>query len=134
MQISLMMYDLLHGNSPVSAIVGTKIEPGFQPNGKTYPFINWEIVGGRFDDDFNTFAGYEVYRVEVHSVAATYTGARDLSVLVRTAMSVIGPQTTGDVYIHRIFLDNETDLFEYQSGYEGAHTVTQYYSIHVKTS
>lgn len=132
MPISKAIYDLLNGNAPVAAVVSTRIEPGFQPQGKAKPYINWEIIGTRVEPDYDSFAGYEIIRVEIHSVATTYTAARSLSLLVRTAMSVLGPQTTGGVYIHRIFLDNETDIYEFNGGYEHCHTVSQDYSIHIK--
>lgn len=132
MSISGAIYTLIHRSSSVAAIVGTKIEPNFQPKGTAYPFIVWEKISLQSNPTSDTQSGYDIYRIEVKSVAATKTACESLSVLVRAAMNIVTPETVESVYIHRIFMDNETDSFEFESGFEGAFTISQDYLIHVK--
>lgn len=133
MSISGAIYTLIHRSSSVAAIVGTKIEPNFQPKGTAYPFIVWEKVSLQTNPTSDTQSGYDIYRIEVKSVAATKTACESLAVLVRAAMNITTPETVSSVLIHRVFLDNETDLFDFNGGYEGAFTISQDYLIHVKS-
>lgn len=133
MSVSGAIYTLIHRSSNVASLVGTKIEPDFVPKGTVFPFIVWEKISMQTNPTSDSQSGYDVYRIEVKTVAVTKTGAETLAGYVRTAMAIVAPETVSSVYIHRVFLDNETDLFTENGGYEGAYTISQDYLIHVKS-
>jgi hypothetical protein len=133
MSISKVVFTILSGNAGVNALVGTRVEPLFQPKGAAFPFIVWEKISLQTNPSDDCQSGYDIYRIEVKSVAKTKTGADALADAVRSAMAIIKPTTVATTFtVHKIIFDNENDLFAENGGYEGAFTISQDYLIHIK--
>jgi hypothetical protein len=80
------LYYLLTNDSPISAIVGTRVFPEIADQEQTKPYVVYNI---RSNDPSDVQAGpsaLDTASVEVNCYAPTYSGAIDLSDAVRTCL------------------------------------------------
>lgn len=97
----------------VRAIASTRTYPVIAPQAAAYPNI---VFRRRATDRQYTLDGNSnlpTAYIEVISNALTYSEARDLANAVRSAMDNLHG-THGTIVVHKIFIEDEFDGFEYQ--------------------
>lgn len=98
----------------VRAICSTRTYPVIAPQAATYP----NIVFRRRSTDRDTHLGGNDQTptafIEIVCNALTYSEARDLGTAVKSAMDGLHG-TYGTIVVHKVFIDDEFDGFEYQT-------------------
>jgi len=116
------LIDLLLTHAPIAAIVGTRVYPARRAQGSAFPAIVVTRVSGQplYADDGEV--GLQDARVQIDSVAMTYTEAKNLAQAVRARLTAFSG-VHGDVNFSYIMLDEERDLPE--SGANAAEYTTR---------
>ena len=80
------MVTRLKATSAVTALVGTRVHPGFAPS-NTLPAIVYDVTSDEPENHSTGTTATHCMRIEVTSYAATYAGAKALAAAVETALS-----------------------------------------------
>lgn len=100
--------------SLVTAIVSARIYPVIAPQSASYPNV---VFRRRATDRTYNLGGSDLIPrafVDVTACALTYSEARDLGTVIKSTFdSLYG--TYGTVEVHKIFIDDEFDGFEFQT-------------------
>src|SRR3972149_5680654 len=80
------IYTLLTNDSPVAAIVSTRIYPLIAPQDAAVPFIVYQRISGNPVNEMAGYASLENPRYQVDAYADSYAAARDLATKIHTAM------------------------------------------------
>jgi hypothetical protein len=97
----------------VRAIASTRTYPVIAPQGATYPNVTFRR---RSTDRQYTLDGNSLLPtafIEVVSSALTYSEARDLGTAVKSCMDALAG-TYGSVVVHKVFIEDEFDGFDFQ--------------------
>jgi hypothetical protein len=105
------LIDLVKTDTAIDAVVAGRVYPARRPQGSAYPAIVVTRISGSpgYADDGEI--GLQHARVQVDSMAMTYTAAKDLAQLVRTRLSAFDGVNAGIDFSY-IMLDEERDLPE----------------------
>lgn len=100
----------LEVDAGVSALVGTRIYPLVVPQDADLPAIAYQRISGPREYALDGHTGAARARVQVTSVAESYSGAKALSVAVRAAMRSF--RGVGDLRVEAVFEENEVDSWQ----------------------
>lgn len=105
------LIDLIKSDAAIAALVNGRVYPLRRPQGSAFPAIVSTRVSGQplYDDDGEV--GLQNARVQVDSIALTYTQAKDLAQAVRAALTAFSGVHAG-INFSYIMLDEERDLTE----------------------
>jgi hypothetical protein len=105
------LIDLIKADTAIAAVVGARVYPVRRPQGSEYPVVVVTRISGQplYADEGEV--GLQQARVQVDSMAMTYTAAKDLAQLVRTRLSAFDGVNAGITFSY-IMLDEERDLPE----------------------
>lgn len=97
------------------AIVGTRKYPVIAPQNATYPNIVFRRKAT--DRTYNLSGNDRIPKafIDVIGCATTYSEARDLGTAIIAAFDGVGGTSYGGVEVHKIFIDDEFDGFEFQT-------------------
>lgn len=111
----------LENDSGVSALVTTRIYPGWFPQVEDWPgdSVAYEIPSNIPDRNLAGEADRTSPRVRIHCAAATFGGAVTLAAAVRSALNDF-QGTMGSTPMGQIRAENETDLRDQDARYESA--------------
>uniref|UniRef100_A0A6M3KE64 DUF3168 domain-containing protein n=1 Tax=viral metagenome TaxID=1070528 RepID=A0A6M3KE64_9ZZZZ len=102
----------LSGQAGVTAIVGTKIYPLIAPPDASLPFVVCTKISDIKHHAVSNDISLTVARVQVDSMSTSHAQAISLSHAVRVALQDYAG-TTGGVGFQRIFLEDRTNLSEF---------------------
>lgn len=105
------LIDLIKDDVAVAGIVSDRVYPVRRPQGSAFPAIVVSRISGQplYSDEGEV--GLQNARVQVDSMAMTYTAAKDLAQMVRTRLSGFSGVNAG-IDFSFIMLDEERDLSE----------------------
>lgn len=105
------LIDLIKDDVAVAGIVAGRVYPVRRPQGSAFPAIVVTRISGQplYSDEGEV--GLQNARVQVDSMAMTYTAAKDLAQMVRTRLSGFSGVNAG-IDFSFIMLDEERDLSE----------------------
>lgn len=101
----------LLAHSGTYALVKKRVYPLRLPQGPKYPAIRYQVISAPRTHLMGGDSGEVHSRVQVDCYAETYSGAHELAVQVRAALSRWGG-TSGGVAVEHVFLDDERDVLE----------------------
>ena len=84
--IEQTLFTVLSTNTPVQAIVGSKIYPVVMPEGVTVPALVYQKVGTTVVNSLEGFSGIESIRMQFSCYAPTLIGAKQLAQAVSAAL------------------------------------------------
>ena len=111
MSVEKVIYSKLSGDSDVSGLVSTRIYPVNLPQKPTYPAIVYTRISGERTYSFDGASGLTSQRFQIDSFASTYSGAKDLSNKIRSAINGFRGTVSG-IFVQGIFLENDSDIFD----------------------
>lgn len=126
-----IIYSLLTADAAVAAVIGTRCEPLLIYQGNAYPAVCYDIVSVNPSPTKTGASQYDAVRVEVLSIAESYTAAVALAGKVRTALERISPQSVAGIALKAVFYDTERHLNSQATGFEGAFTISQDFIVHL---
>jgi len=85
-QLEEGIFSLLSADSGVAALVGSRIYPTQAPQNVTYPCVVYQRVGAERAHHTTGASGVSEVRMQVASLAESYSGAKALGAAVRAAM------------------------------------------------
>lgn len=105
------LIDLIKTDPTIAAVVGDRVFPLRRAQGSAYPAIVVTRISGQplYADDGEV--GLQDARVQIDSVAQSYTAAKDLAQMVRRLLSAFSGVHQGITFSY-IMLDEERDLAE----------------------
>jgi len=119
--IEAAIYELLHGDTAVAAIVGDRIYPLVAPQRKAlaYPnvpktYVTYERTGGTRNMPLNGVNGFVVAVYRIMGFAYNYELAKTLGESIRLKLDGYRGSAGGHP-IQRIWCDNDIDGYEYET-------------------
>ncbi len=111
MSVEKVIYSKLSGDSDVAALVSTRIYPVNLPQKPTYPAIVYTRISGDRTYSFEGASGLASPRFQIDCFASTYSGGKDLSSKLRSAINGFRGTVSG-IVVQAIFLESDSDMFE----------------------
>lgn len=103
----------LAAQTPLTALVATRITTQKRPQGDELPAITIVRAGGNQEHTLTAAAGAARPRFKVSAWAASSVGAHALADLIRRELDGFGPATMGSTKVYSIALENiEDELIE----------------------
>ena len=109
--IEQAIYSILAGNSPVAAVVGTRIYQVKMPDNPTLPAISYQTVFGSMVESFTGYSGLKNPVISIDCWAKTAGAAHELAEKVRTALHGYAG-TYSDITIDNVLEWTHTDLYD----------------------
>ena len=111
------IYSLLVNDGAVTAIVGTRVRPGYLPEGGALPAISYDRISTPRVRSLSGLSGLAHPRFQITMWAATYSAVKSLAVAVKAALAD-KTGTVAAVYIGHADLDDEGDMLTITPGVE----------------
>tara|TARA_R110000751_G_scaffold46775_2_gene104963 strand:- start:4134 stop:4535 length:402 start_codon:yes stop_codon:yes gene_type:complete len=130
MESGLAIYNILANNSPVSAIVGTRIFPNVAKQTTSFPFIIYDVQSENPTDYKQGVSSLDTDNVMVSCYCKTYSEASDLAKKIRTALDRVSGTYNG-VVIQSIKYDGYNDLFTESSADQGIYRKALQFNLRI---
>lgn len=130
MESGLAIYSILANDSPVSAIVGTRIFPNVAKQTTSFPFIIYDVQSENPTDYKQGVSSLDTDNVMVSCYCKTYSQASDLAKKIRTALDRVSGTYNG-VVIQSIKYDGYNDLFTESSADQGIYRKALQFNLRI---
>lgn len=130
MESGLAIYNILANDSPVSAIVGTRIFPNVAKQTTSFPFIIYDVQSENPTDYKQGVSSLDTDNVMVSCYCETYSQASDLAKKIRTALDRVSGTYNG-VVIQSIKYDGYNDLFTESSADQGIYRKALQFNLRI---
>lgn len=130
MESGLAIYNILANDSPVSAIVGTRIFPNVAQQTTSFPFIIYDVQSENPTDYKQGVSTLDTDTVMVSCYCKTYSEASDLAKKIRTALDRVSGTYNG-VVIQSIKYDGYNDLFTESSADQGIYRKALQFNLRI---
>ena len=117
-------------NSPVAALIGTRVYPVIAPSSASLPFVTWRRVSVRRQQTLSAPMGMPVTTIEYSIFGITYEQAREVADAMRAVLDGYGG-TLNNTEVKQTSLEQESDDFVTLAGAElpPAYQITQQYDV-----
>lgn len=130
MESGLAIYNILANDTPVSAIVGTRIFPNVAKQTTSFPFIIYDVQSENPTDYKQGVSSLDTDNVMVSCYCKTYSEASDLAKKIRTALDRVSGTYNG-VVIQSIKYDGYNDLFTESSADQGIYRKALQFNLRI---
>jgi len=130
MESGLAIYNILANDTPVSAIVGTRIFPNVAKQTTSFPFIIYDVQSENPTDYKQGVSSLDTDNVMVSCYCKTYSQASDLAKKIRTALDRVSGTYNG-VVIQSIKYDGYNDLFTESSANQGIYRKALQFNLRI---
>jgi hypothetical protein len=107
--IEELLKRVLISDADVSSIVNTKVYPSVIPQDIAVPALTYQKISGQWQIQISGPHNMSQERFQINCWAATYAEVMELADKVRSVLNGYDGMV-GDIDVHEITLDNETDL------------------------